>query len=333
VPDTAWSWRLKDFAAGMGLNTFDHGHHMWASAWLLLGQIEKVAAWIDETNGYIDSPAVVQWKHRAPKRYGQCEFQYGQDLRLISPYYSDTEWFDVAGSRGILTVNRGTAGILEGPAVSVYAEGGWKRYECENDWAAGFVGSTKNFIAAALGREKPLLSMEEGRHVLAVDIAISKADRESRAVHVDELDAALPALYAAWRRRKDRAAKAAFFAGIACKDDDGREDCGARAKELTLGLTSRFNASAAKGFEAEVGLVLIDAREGGSYVMRFRDGRFEIAESALPDRLALTIRVCSEVWAGILLGKRRIKTAYLRGKLRLKGEISLALRLQDIFGL
>jgi predicted dehydrogenase len=221
VPDSAWDWRLRDFAAGMGLSTFDHGHHMWASAWYLLGEIDKVEAWVDETDGIVDSPAVVQWKYRAPKRYGQCEFHYGKELLLPSSYYSDTEWFDVVGSRGILTVNRGTTGIFESPAVSVYADGAWKHYKTENDWAVGFVGSTRNFIAAILGQQLPLLSMEEGRHILAVDIAIAKADQKSRVIYVDELDARLPSLYAARRRRRDRGAKAAFFASIRSECRDG----------------------------------------------------------------------------------------------------------------
>ncbi len=334
VPDSAWAWRLRDFAAGMGLNTFDHGHHMWASAWYFLGEIDKVSAWVDETNGVVDSPAVVQWKHRAPKRYGQCEFQYGKELLLPSPYYGDTEWFDIAGSRGVLTVNRGTTGIIEGPAVSVYSEGSWKRYEAENDWAAGFVGSTKNFIAAMLGREGARLSMEEGRHILAVDIAIAKADRESRTVYVDELDAGIPWLYAARRRREDRAEKAAFFASIGGNGARSSKGSGARSRELTLGLAERFRPSAAEGFEGDIGLVLTDAAKGGGpYLLRFTKGRLEILEAPLPERTMLAIKVDSDTWAGILLGKGRIETAYLRGRLRFDGEAAQALRLRDIFGL
>jgi predicted dehydrogenase/putative sterol carrier protein len=334
VPDSAWAWRLKDFAAGMGLNTFDHGHHMWASAWYLLGEIDKVEAWVDETDGIVDSPAVVQWKYCAPKRYGQCEFQYGSELVLPSPYYADTEWFDVAGSRGVLTVNRGTTGICAGPAVSVFADGAWKGYESENDWAAGFAGSTKNFVAAVLGREPPRLSMEEGRHILAVDIAIAKSDRESRAVYVDELDARFPSLYAAARRRKDRTAKATFFASISRSDKVNSKRNGARARELTFGLAERFKPEEAQGLAADVGLVLTDASPcGGSYVLKFHDGRVEITEEALPKNALLTIRVCADVWADILLGKRRIETSYLRGKLRFEGEGAQALRLRNIFGL
>ena len=59
VSDSTWAWRLREFAAGRGMNTFDHGHHMWATAWALLGPFRKVNAWVDEQNGVVDSPAVV----------------------------------------------------------------------------------------------------------------------------------------------------------------------------------------------------------------------------------------------------------------------------------
>ena len=214
VPAAAWSWRLADLADGMGLHTFDHGHHMWASAYYMLGRFDAVTAWIDETDRIIDSPAVVQWRHESPKRYGQCEFQYGQDISIPSKYYADTQWFDIAGTKGVILVNRGTSGIIDAPAVHVYADGVWKEYDVDRDWGSGFIASSRNFIDAVLGREKPLLEMEEGRHVLAATIAIAKAGREFRTVYLEELDKRFPAAYACRRRLADRREKARFVAGL-----------------------------------------------------------------------------------------------------------------------
>ena len=214
VPSTAWSWRLEDLADGMGLHTFDHGHHMWASAYYMLGRFDAVTAWIDETDRIIDSPAVVQWRHASPKRYGQCEFQYGPDIPIPSPYYADTQWFDIAGTKGVIVVNRGTSGIIDAPAVQVYAGGAWKEYDVDRDWGSGFFASSRNFVDAVIGRDKPLLDMEEGRHVLAATIAIAKASREFRTVYLGELDKGFPAAYARRRRRADRRQKARFVAGL-----------------------------------------------------------------------------------------------------------------------
>jgi predicted dehydrogenase/putative sterol carrier protein len=332
VPDSAWAWRLRERFCGRGMNTFDHGHHMYATAWSLLGPIEKVEAWIDEVGGVVDSPALVMWKHRGERRYGQCEFHYGADLELPSRYYANDEWIDVSGSRGLLRVARCTASVCEGPAVSLYSGGQWRDYEAESDWAAGFEGSTRNFIASIRGEEAARPSAEEARHLLAVDLAVSKADRIGRAVWVDELDSPFPPLYALSRRRRERRAKAAFIASLAGAAE-GRAS-GARARELTLALGSRFRPEAAAGFEADIGL-LLDPGEAAesSFAISVRGGAVSIREAALPEPALFTLRASSATWAGMLLGTTRIEGAYLRGKLRVEGEIAQALKLRAIFGL
>ncbi len=35
VPAETWAWRMEENVAGRGMQTFDHGHHMWAIAWFL----------------------------------------------------------------------------------------------------------------------------------------------------------------------------------------------------------------------------------------------------------------------------------------------------------
>ena len=59
IPAAAWEWRLREARQGRGLQTFDHGHHLWATAWYLLGEIERVSAWIDHLDGVVDSPATI----------------------------------------------------------------------------------------------------------------------------------------------------------------------------------------------------------------------------------------------------------------------------------
>lgn len=76
VPPESWQWRLAEKEAGRGMQTFDHGHHLWATAWFLLGGIERVTAWIDSIDGIIDSPAVIMWKYKDGVKYGQCEYAH-----------------------------------------------------------------------------------------------------------------------------------------------------------------------------------------------------------------------------------------------------------------
>ncbi|MBU0927168.1 MAG: Gfo/Idh/MocA family oxidoreductase [Spirochaetes bacterium] len=336
IPDSTWAWRLKEYAAGRGLNTFDHGHHMWSAAWLLLGEFDRVSAWVDQINGIVDSPAVVQWKHRGEKRYGQCEFQYGKELEVPSPYYGNDEWFDVSGSSGILVVNRCTARVKEGPVVGVYSGGAWKHYEAESDWAAGFVGSTKNFIAAILGREEPRLSGAEARHILAMDLAVAKSDRSGRTVWIDELDAAFPRLYAAGRARAERAAKDERYRLLADSEPSGAGTgaLAARSAELTRALAGRFNAAAAVGLDAEIGVSLDrDGPAPEAYRISITPTGAIVEEGRLPESPLLVLRTSKALWASILSGKAHIETAYLHGKLRIDGEVAQSLRIRDIFKL
>ncbi|MCX5759216.1 MAG: Gfo/Idh/MocA family oxidoreductase [Candidatus Hydrogenedentes bacterium] len=56
VPSSTWAWRLQEVMEGRGIQTFDHGHHLWATAWFLLGDIERVVAWVDFTEKIVDCP-------------------------------------------------------------------------------------------------------------------------------------------------------------------------------------------------------------------------------------------------------------------------------------
>ncbi|HPB66167.1 MAG TPA: SCP2 sterol-binding domain-containing protein, partial [Spirochaetales bacterium] len=110
---------------------------------------------------------------------------------------------------------------------------------------------------------------------------------------------------------------------------------GDRARELTLALPGRFRAEAASGFEGTVGLALSDCAGGFSLTVAGRT--ISVIETSVPvtvpDTAVLCLRVSSSTWASILEGRSRIETAYLRGKLRVDGEIALALRLRDMLGL
>ncbi|MDE3116957.1 MAG: Gfo/Idh/MocA family oxidoreductase, partial [Pseudomonadota bacterium] len=98
VPASAWAWRAAENAQGRGFQTFDHGHHLWAVAWYLLGRVERVTSWIDSLDGIIDSPAVIMWKYRDGVKYGTCEFAHAPELHIPSKYYANDEWFEITGT-------------------------------------------------------------------------------------------------------------------------------------------------------------------------------------------------------------------------------------------
>jgi predicted dehydrogenase len=176
VPDSAWEWRVHEAVQGRGFQTFDHGHHLWATAWFLLGDIERVVSWIDSADGVVDSPAVIMWKYEGAAKYGMCEYCYSSDLHIPSKYYANDEWIEITGSRGMIVIHRCTGQILDGPAVSVFDSKGWRRYEdIDSDWGAGFIGATGNFIGAIRGKEDPLLSGPQGKEILKISLAIQES--------------------------------------------------------------------------------------------------------------------------------------------------------------
>jgi len=187
VPASTWAWRLQEIQEGRGIQTFDHGHHLWATAWYLLGEIERVAAWIDYTEKIVDCPSVIMWKYKNAARYGICDYCQAMDLAVPSKYYSCDEWFEITGSRGIVLIRRCTGHLVDGPAVSVCTSDGWSHHEIESDWASGFHYAAQNFIAAIQGKEPPLLTGEQAKNVLRFAFALRRSSDERREIRLDDL--------------------------------------------------------------------------------------------------------------------------------------------------
>lgn len=204
VPEESWAWRMEENAEGRGMQTFDHGHHMWTVAWFFMGAIERVFAWIDSYNDIVDCPSMIMWKYKGGIQYGICDYTHAHDMHVPSDYYANDEWFEISGSKGIIKVNRCTGKIDQGPAVSLFNRDEWKHYDhLDSDWAAGFVGATKNFIGAMKGEEAPLLSGEQARDILVFALAIQKSSLERREIYLDELDSPEGAEYSRKKATED----------------------------------------------------------------------------------------------------------------------------------
>jgi predicted dehydrogenase/putative sterol carrier protein len=332
IPAASWEWRVKERAEGRPFQTFDHGHHLWAAAWFLLGDIEKISSWIDSRDGVIDCPALVQWKYRDGAVYGTCDYSHAPSMNIPSKYYANDEWFEITGEKGIIMVRRCTGNINSGPAVSVFNGRSWKNYNPPSDWGAGFIGSTKNFIAAIRGREEPLLSGTQACGILKIDLAVQRSSRLRRAVYIDEMERRFPALHA-WRMRRREIRNDPLAPTKAGGGSTARY--APQAAALTKQLMDRFDASAAAGWDCVIGLHLTP--EGGTpeskYGLYVRGGTAELKEGALPDNAALVIRVPAGTWAAILLKKKRIEMALVQGKLKAEGKAEEGLKLRSVFHL
>lgn len=334
VPAASWEWRMKEREEGRGMQTFDHGHHLWAAAAHLLGPVERVSAWIDSLDGVVDSPAAVIWKYKNQTCYGMCEYVHAEELKVPSQYYANDEWFEVSGSRGVAVVRRCTGAIDPGPPLSLFTSRGWEHFaDIPSDWVEGFKGATQNFISAIKGEAEPLLSGQSAYEVLRFALAIQKSSRDRREVYLEELDAAFPA----WRRWKSRRAerKTQDREGILARLFGGTKKYAPQAAGLTRALIDRFDASKVKDWSCVIGLKLTGEGQTAESLFGFRvdAGKASLSEGALPADAVLTITMSAGTWAAILLKKKRIETAFLQGKLKVEGRAEEALKLRTAFGL
>ena len=79
VPMSAWLWRFDGAKCGGGPLVFDHGYHLFSLARYLMGEVERVYAWLDNSPvgggiprqvAQVDAPATIMLQFKTPRRYG-----------------------------------------------------------------------------------------------------------------------------------------------------------------------------------------------------------------------------------------------------------------------
>jgi predicted dehydrogenase len=335
MPMASYDWRFDEYSEGRFSETFDHGHHEWATAWFLMGEVERVVAWIDSLDGVLDSPVTLMWKHREGKRYGICDFVYSEKLHIPSKYYPNDEWLEITGSRGIIFVRRCSGEIHGGPAVSRFGNDGWTHYdEVESDWVEGFRMALENFAAAILGEAEPLLSGKQGREILRMSFAVYQAAKKRREVYLDELDSRFPGFFA-WRKKRRERRESFIESFKKVRRDRSLSEYAPRAKELTEQFVGRFDAEAAGDWESVVGLRL--TADGGvgeqTFALYVSGGEAALKEEPIPPGAKLTIAMPAGTWAAIVLGKKSLESALFGRQLQVEGEAREGLKLRGAFHL
>jgi predicted dehydrogenase len=127
VPIRAWLWRFNEKQSGGGPIVFDHGYHLFSIARYLMGDIEKVYAWIDRSTilpGFrADAPATIMFQFKSPRRYGVMDFSHTPKIQIDSLYYADDNRVEVIGDKGILFINRCTARTIDLPELMLFRDG------------------------------------------------------------------------------------------------------------------------------------------------------------------------------------------------------------------
>lgn len=199
VDPLSWAWRLNETLSGGGPVVFDDGYHKFSIIMFMLGEVEKVNAWIDYTpvmpGIYQDSPATIMWKHKNNKIYGVFDVSSSKDMYIESKYYTCDERMEVTGSRGIIWVTRCTATLMPSVApVVMYRDGKLTEFwDMPCDWADSFINCTRDFIDALKNDREPVLSGETGKEVLKFALAALDSSAKKTEIFLDSYeDKAVP---------------------------------------------------------------------------------------------------------------------------------------------
>jgi predicted dehydrogenase len=190
---TSWLWRFDEKRSGGGPLVFDHGYHLFSLAHHLMGDVEKVFAWIDRSRvmptKYVDGPATIMFQFKAPRRYGVMDFAHTPKMRIDSLYYADDNRVEIIGDRGVLFINRCTARTVDLPELMIFRDGMTVPIPIERvEWHDSFVDCTHHLIDVLKGRDKPILDGQTGKTVLQFSLAAHQSARTGQAIRLEDVD-------------------------------------------------------------------------------------------------------------------------------------------------
>ncbi len=99
--------------------------------------------------------------------------------------------------------------------------------------------------------------------------------------------------------------------------------------EVFTEMPNRFNAAAAAGVNATYQFDLT-GDGGGTYNVKVAEGGCEVNEGPA-DSANITITMAASDYLDMVNGKLNPQMAFMGGKLKIKGDMSLALKMQQIF--
>ncbi|MFP6627124.1 MAG: SCP2 sterol-binding domain-containing protein [Deltaproteobacteria bacterium] len=94
-------------------------------------------------------------------------------------------------------------------------------------------------------------------------------------------------------------------------------------------MPERFNATAAAGINAVYQFELT-GDGGDTYHVKIADGGCEVSHGGTDDA-SITITMTASDYIDMINGKLNPQMAFMGGKLKIKGDMSLALKMQQIF--
>ena len=102
-----------------------------------------------------------------------------------------------------------------------------------------------------------------------------------------------------------------------------------QVKEIFNQMPAQFNADAAKGMTSVIQFNL-SGDGGGSYYIEIKDGACTASEGshASPN---MTMTIAASDYVDMISGKLNGQMAFMSGKLKIAGDMGLAMKMQQIF--
>jgi putative sterol carrier protein len=94
-------------------------------------------------------------------------------------------------------------------------------------------------------------------------------------------------------------------------------------------IATRFDPNAAVGVDAVYQFDLTGA-DGGTYHIRIAEGRCEVGEGVRADA-RITITMAASDYLDMINGVLNPRMAYIAGKLKIRGDLNLAVRMEEFF--
>jgi putative sterol carrier protein len=103
------------------------------------------------------------------------------------------------------------------------------------------------------------------------------------------------------------------------------------ASEAFALIQENFDASKAAGIDATIQLDLT-GEGGGTWALKIKEGQCEVIEGGV-DAPTTTLTMSAQDYVGMLNGEINAMAAFMQGKIKLQGDMGLAIKFQNIFGI
>ena len=94
-------------------------------------------------------------------------------------------------------------------------------------------------------------------------------------------------------------------------------------------MPSSLNADAAKGMNATIQFNL-SGDNGGQWYVTIKDGKAEVSQGTAPSA-NMTLSMTAQDYVDMTMGKLNGQMAFMSGKLKISGDMGLAMKMQSLF--